>query len=105
MQRAATLLSWLSQNGIEASLLLARARGRAFGLLRWCVRIGVHPELDGVIPIAVHSREQLVIFVQLRHFDHLLHHLLRIRLAVLVGLHSAGSLQSEAMRWGFAQMM
>ena len=58
----------------------ALSSGGAFGFLRLGVRVGVHPHFDGVIPTAVHVREQLVIFIELRHLHHLLHHLLRIRL-------------------------
>ena len=55
------------------------SRGGAFGFLRLGVWVGVHPQFDRVIPVAVHVRKQLVVFVQFRHLNHLLHHLLRIR--------------------------
>ena len=56
----------------------ALASRRAFRLLRLRVRVRVHPHLDGVIPAAVHVGKEFVIFVEVRHLHHLLHHLLRI---------------------------
>src|SRR5438105_10002823 len=59
----------------------ALADGSALGLLWRRTRVGVHPHLDGKIPIAVEAGEELVVLVEFGHLHHLLHHLLRIRLA------------------------
>ena len=56
------------------------ARGGAFRLLRRRIGVWVHPEFDGVSPVAVHAGEKFVVLVELRHLHHLFHHLLRIRL-------------------------